>query len=145
MKFYVIKGDLFTSPETVALVHCISSDFAMGAGIAKIFTNKGVKDNLLKTYPRNNWHNHGYCLRAKMAERTVYNLVTKDKYWHKPTYDTLTQALTDLKDCCRQDNIKNIAMPAIGCGLDRLEWSNVENIIKKIFDDTDINILVYML
>ncbi len=31
-----IVGDLFTSPETFSLVHCVSEDLAMGAGIARI-------------------------------------------------------------------------------------------------------------
>ena len=33
-------------------------------------------------------------------------------------------------------------MPIIGCGLDRLEWSRVSNIIKEIFENDDIEILV---
>ena len=37
---------------------------------------------------------------------------------------------------------KKIAMPVIGCGLDRLEWSKVSEIIKEVFECTDIEILV---
>ena len=37
---------------------------------------------------------------------------------------------------------KKIAMPVIGCGLDRLEWSKVSEIIKEVFEGTDIEILV---
>ena len=37
---------------------------------------------------------------------------------------------------------KKIAMPVIGCGLDRLDWSKVSDIIKDVFSDTDIEILV---
>ena len=35
-----------------------------------------------------------------------------------------------------------IAMPKIGCGLDKLQWSDVERIIHKIFDETNLEILV---
>ena len=35
-----------------------------------------------------------------------------------------------------------IAMPRIGCGLDRLEWGNVRRMIKCLFADTDVEILV---
>ena len=32
----------------------------------------------------------------------VFNLITKDKYWEKPTYDSLREALLEMKE-----NIKN--------------------------------------
>ena len=34
------------------------------------------------------------------------------------------------------------AMPLIGCGLDRLHWGKVSEMIQVIFKDTDIEILV---
>jgi hypothetical protein len=37
------QRDLFTVPTDYILVHCISADLAMGAGIAKEFTKRGVK------------------------------------------------------------------------------------------------------
>jgi hypothetical protein len=33
-------------------------------------------------------------------------------------------------------------MPAIGCGLDRLNWDIVKYYIRQVFADTDIEILV---
>ena len=42
------------------------------------------------------------------------------------------------------NNIKQIAMPMIGCGLDRLNWIRVSYIIQKIFSETDIEIVVCM-
>ena len=36
----------------------------------------------------------------------------------------------------------NIAMPFIGCGLNRLEWCKVSEIIKEVFEYTDVEILV---
>jgi hypothetical protein len=33
-------------------------------------------------------------------------------------------------------------MPLIGCGLDRLRWDKVRNIVENVFADTDIDILV---
>ena len=40
------------------------------------------------------------------------------------------------------NGIKKIAMPLIGCGLDRLEWEDVKTIIINTFQDTDIEILI---
>ena len=131
------------------LVHCISSDFAMGAGIAKEFAARGVKI-YLTTHCKRSFDGKGYVLYAPISEyRGVYNLVTKAKYWQKPTYETLTQALEDLKlriavveKAFPDEKPMRIAMPQIGCGLDRLEWSKVRKIIQTTFEDTDVEILV---
>lgn len=138
----IIKADLFTM--TCPLAHCISSDFALGAGIAKTFKDIGVKDELFRKYKRK-WEKVGYCLPVEVNGRKVYNLVTKERYWHKPTYETLRQALCDMAKICRADGTTEIAMPKIGCGLDRLEWTKVEKLIKDIFGDTNTNITICQL
>ena len=72
----------------------------------------------------------------------VFNLVTKEKYWHKPTYQTLRAALVDMRKHIERYDIKYVAMPMIGSGLDRLEWFKVSEIIKDVFKNTDVEILV---
>ena len=37
MTITIAKKDLFTVPQGYYLAHCISADFALGAGIAKVF------------------------------------------------------------------------------------------------------------
>lgn len=72
----------------------------------------------------------------------VFNLVTKERYWMKPTYQSIRTALHEMKWLCREIHVEKIAMPVIGCGLDRLEFSKVSGIIKDVFNDMDIEILV---
>ena len=38
--------------------------------------------------------------------------------------------------------ITKLAMPLIGCGLDKLEWNRVKDVIEDVFDDTDVEILI---
>ena len=64
----------------------------------------------------------------------MFNLITKPKYHHKPTYDTLKASLLDLRDQCEKLRVKRVAMPHIGCGLDGLSWSRVKTIIEEVFD-----------
>lgn len=40
------------------------------------------------------------------------------------------------------DGVRKLAMPKIGCGLDRLQWSNVEDLVLRVFDHVEIDILV---
>lgn len=142
MHFKTTYADLFTAPEESYLVHCISSDFALGAGIAKEFAKRGVRDVLREIY-RPKWNNEGYCLFTDIIGFDgAYNLVTKEHYYDKPTYDTLKQALLSLKEQLPNHHI-TLSMPKIGCGLDKLEWEKVKEILFEIFYDADVSFVVY--
>lgn len=141
MTLTIEKRDLFTVPQDYYLCHCISSDFALGAGIAKKFAALGVKDELMKYYNAYVWLGCGQCLYTHATGWAgEYNLVTKKNYWHKPKLEALHEALLSLK---RHPNANGkLAMPKIGCGLDNLNWQDVEQLIREVFADTDIEILV---
>lgn len=140
MKLTIEHRDLFTVPEDYFLCHCISADFALGAGIAKKFASMGVKKALIEAFGKGDWNGNGYTILSCCTEwRGEWNLVTKERYFHKPTLDTLKQSLVDMRTHC--GDIK-IAMPKIGCGLDRLNWQEVEQIIREVFADSDVEILV---
>lgn len=142
MTFTEIHGNLFDRKleENEFYVHCISRDYACGAGIAKEFNKRyDLTRKLSKQEPH----------KCMMVDNVI-NLVTKSKYWQKPTYDSLKESLIEFRDTlCRFSNptlfAKTLVMPRIGCGLDKLDWNNVKEIIKEIFEDTDIAIEVYYL
>lgn len=143
MKLEQIKGDLFTSQDSLA--HCVSHDLRMGAGIAKIFHSKfGKVDELIGQHAgigdvavlEDSNQNQG---------RYIYYLVTKQRYFNKPTYDDLTGSLEKMRDHMLDNNVSKLSIPKIGCGLDKLKWNNVKKILKKVFVETDIEITVYML
>ena len=135
------KRDLFTMPQGYYLAHCISSDFALGAGIAKTFDSVyNMRFKLFKNYP-----DYKYNGGDALLIDNVFNLVTKPKYWHKPTYDSLRESLEMMKEQMDFVGATKLAIPMLGCGLDKLQWTQVENVIKDIFADTDINIVVCVL
>lgn len=146
MTFTEEKGDLFAAEilSNYALCHCISSDFALGAGIAKEFAKMGVKKALCENYTKQ-WQGRGYCLLTETDGVTVANLVTKERYFHKPTLETLRQALENLRKQALEMKLTKIAMPKIGCGLDKLDWEDVREIIKGVFDDTEIELFARFL
>lgn len=143
MTFREEKGDLFAEDilSKYALCHCISSDFALGAGIAKAFAAMGVKMQLCENFTKQ-WQGRGYCLMTETNGVTVGNLVTKERYFHKPTLETLWQSLEDFHKKALEINLKKIAMPKIGCGLDKLAWEDVRAAIKEVFESTELEILV---
>jgi hypothetical protein len=42
------------------------------------------------------------------------------------------------------NQVKQVAMPQIGCGLDKLTWPEVEKRLKSVFKDDDVEIDVYV-
>lgn len=131
--------DLFSVSEQYYLVHCISADFGMGKGIVVEFNRRfDMKNKLMRKYHPFDWAGIGECI----LEDRVFNLITKEKYWNKPTYKSLEESLLKMRKLLIVNNINKIAMPRIGSGLDKLEWSKVKEIINKIFNNDDIEILV---
>jgi hypothetical protein len=143
MIFKEEKRDLFSVEDKYYFAHCISADYQLGAGIAVEFEKRFKLKRVLNEVGD---HKYPKCRRID----NVFNLVTKEKYWHKPTYEDLITSLEIMKLSIQLTNkydkayppITHIAMPRIGCGLDKLEWSKVREIIKDIFKDMDIEILV---
>ena len=136
------RGDLFTKPHSdVSLAHCVSRDLKMGAGIAKIFREKFGRIRELEGAKAD----IGEIAVLKLGPRFVYNLITKAKYHGKPTYESLRKTLVAMKNHAIKHQVKNIAMPKIGCGLDKLDWNAVRTMIKNVFLETSIKIDVYFL
>lgn len=138
------SGNLFEVDEKYSLVQCISLDCEMGEGIAVEF-NKRFKPmkNYLKTVIRNNNLKHPITIAYKVDENVyIYNLITKKRFWNKPTYMSIEECIKQMSKFCRNSNIKYLAMPKIGCGLDRLAWGKVRELVKQYFEDMDIEILV---
>ncbi len=141
MKMYERKGNLFElDNDKYYFVHCISSDYALGAGIAVEFQKRFKLKNKLQQLGDNKYPS---CIFIN----PVFNLVTKSEYWNKPTYESFTKSLEIMRDMIVELNeegntIKYLAMPKIASGLDRLQWGRVREIIKDVFKDMDIEIEV---
>ena len=144
MTFCEVQGNLFNSVKDCYMAHCISADYALGAGIALQFANKmDMRSKLFQKYG---------ALRGKretvgksLLVDHVFKLVTKERYFHKPTYGSLEASLLDMKNQCSAFGVTKLAMPRIGCGLDRLNWDDVSRMIQRVFADTEIEVMVYSL
>lgn len=132
--------------NVIVLMHCISNDCALGAGIAKAIDEKfQEKESIKRAFGENlSWYGHGYNLTTghltieDVSPRIfVCNLVTKEFYWNKPTYTTLHEALESSKGLLqatarfakREGLEMKIVMPKIGCGLDKLDWNRVKEML----------------
>lgn len=135
-KITVAKGDLFKHEGKTVLAHCVSRDLRMDAGIAKTFKAKYGK-------PSKTADVGDVAVLDQVDHRFIYHLITKERFFQKPTYDSLDKSLRAMKRHALEHKIQEIAMPQIGCGLDRLRWSRVESMLEQLFADTEIVIRVW--
>jgi hypothetical protein len=138
MKYSEEHKDLFSANfNEWTPAHCISADCKMGAGIAvpmkKKFKLGGLSESVDPMLFKS-----GFCI----YHNKVYNLITKKRFFHKPTYESLGSALTSMRIHAEQNGINKIVMPKIGSGLDGLSWPKVREIIHEVFEPTNIEILV---
>lgn len=134
------KGDLFASELSKA--HCVSADQRQGAGIALQFRRRyGRIDELVQ---QNKRVGEVAYFMNKNGE-FIFTLVTKNRYWEKPTYCNFQQSLKALSDLCKKLGVWQLAIPRIGCGLDGLSWEVVKKSIEDTWEGTPMEITVYTL
>lgn len=135
-----IYGDLFSAPLDYSLVHCVGADYPLlsySCGIAKEFRERyGAVIPITKVGN----------LAVIKADRIIIHLITKETCRSsRPTLETMKECLISLHDYVKENKIEKLAMPKIGCGLDRLNWADVKKLIGDILLPTGVRILVYYL
>lgn len=135
------RGDLFEVGPEWSLCHCVSKDLVMGAGIAVEFKKRfgGVEE-----LRRQKIEVGGVGVLEKKG-RHIYYLVTKNKHGGKPSMETLAASLQAMRHQMTSQGVRKLAMPHIGCGLDRLSWGAVQEAILKVFDDDEVELLAWSL
>lgn len=141
MKIEILVKDLLKMDATYTIAHCISADAVMGAGIALTISEKyKYMRSFLKEYsPELGTAVYYY---DGGNESPVFNLVTKSKYNHKPSRDTLESSIIDMKNKMEILGIKKLAIPTLGSGLDGLNWTQTQEFIYETFKDTDIELVI---
>lgn len=138
MYYHEEKRDLFTVDDSYTFVHCISADLALGKGIALEFQKRYKTRDAIQSRAKPFSIPVGNCIYTE----PVLSMITKGRAQSLPTYETMYEALFHLRTALEKLYIDKIAMPLIGCGLDKLKWPIVRALIKDIFEDMDVEILV---
>ena len=135
-----IEGDLFSAPIDYHFVHCVGADYPLlsySCGIAKEFRRRYGASIPVTNVGK---------LAIIQAERIVIHLITKETCrTSRPTLESMKECLISLANYIRENKIMKLAMPKIGCGLDRLEWTDVKKLIEDILIPTGVKILIYYL
>jgi O-acetyl-ADP-ribose deacetylase (regulator of RNase III) len=138
-KIIEVYGDLMIASNSLA--HCVSACLHMGKGIAVNFRNTFGHVDELKS--QNASVGNVAILSCPHENRYIYYLVTKLKYYQKPTYNTLRSSIQKMVQHMEANNVASVSIPELGCGLDGLQWSNVLKILQEEFDKTNIDVTCY--
>jgi O-acetyl-ADP-ribose deacetylase (regulator of RNase III) len=81
---------------------------------------------------------------VKDGDRWIVNFPTKNHWRHPSKIEYIEGGLRSLKQFIIEREIKSIAIPALGCGLGGLSWSDVKPLITSEFEDLpEVSIEVY--
>ena len=75
---------------------------------------------------------------------TVALLIYDCSYWHKPSHAHVWESLRKLAALCEEHDVRRLSIPVIACGLDRLRWVVVKEMLARAFERMDIAITVYV-
>jgi O-acetyl-ADP-ribose deacetylase (regulator of RNase III) len=139
-----VKGNIFQSPAQVLTnpVNCVG---IMGKGVAIEFKNRFPQ--LFSDYQQR-------CAKGQVIPGKPYlweddsnqilNFPTKRHWRDKSLLQDIEDGLKHLASSYEQLGIQSIAMPALGCGLGGLKWSDVQPLIEKHLGGIpDLDVYVY--
>jgi len=121
--------------QTEALVNTVNEAGVMGKGIALMFR---------EAFPDNTAAYEAACKRGEVrvgrmfvtenhaltGPRWIINFPTKKNWRHPSKLEWVRDGLQDLLRVIKENKIKSIALPPLGCGNGGLEWDNVRPAIE---------------
>ncbi|MCI2172579.1 macro domain-containing protein [Schleiferilactobacillus perolens] len=143
MNYHEEVQDLFDSDPAYVFAHCVAADAGMGGDIAWTFRHRypEMPAAVLAAQPV-----VGDAIRYVSDDgRVIYNLISKGSSAQLPDRSDFEDSLRALKRALLAHGEKRLAIPRIGAGIDRLNWSDSAGFIQELFADTDIEIMVCVL
>lgn len=139
-----VKGDIFKSSAQV-LTNTVNCVGVMGKGVALEFKNR---------YPKMFGDYKAKCDQGEVKPGQPYlweddsvqilNFPTKRSWRDNSLLQDIEDGLKHLAGSYEQMGIQSIAMPALGCGLGGLKWSEVQPlIVKHLGALPDLDVYVY--
>jgi len=131
--------NIFELSNDYSIAHCISADLKMSQGLA--FDIKNIYGDSTNTLSNLN-PQIGDVLPTRINNKLIYHLITKEKFYQKPTIDSIKLVLANLKKCMILNKNFNLSIPKLASGLDRCNWTIIKQLIYSEFQNTDIEIII---
>ncbi|WP_375505553.1 DarT ssDNA thymidine ADP-ribosyltransferase family protein [uncultured Nostoc sp.] len=159
----IVEGDMFFSRmQTLTIsVNCVG---VMGKGLAStakyrfpdmyvhyedLCKNKILQMGKPKLHKRessifNQLAEETTSLPSENGETWFLLFPTKQHWKNNADIDGIEEGLKWVQDNYKKEGIKSLAMPALGCGLGNLEWSDVGPLMCKYLKNLDIHVSIYL-
>lgn len=141
------KGSIFDCPEADIIVHQANCFHTMGAGIAKVIAQKypeAVKADK-ETIKGDKNKLGSFSIGFGKDRKIIINMYSQYSFSNthiETDYTAMETALEEIKLFAKSHH-RNIAIPyKIGCGLAGGDWNTVYNILMKIFDKSDVKLII---
>lgn len=128
-----LKHDLLHMPVYYNIAYCFSADSSIGSKTAKRLDEVyHIASRVEQLRDEWGWINQGDVGTIADFDNLIALLATEKKY-QRPTMENLRSCIQELAQYCRTCNIEFLAMPRIGCGHNKLDWTQVKDMICKEF------------
>jgi O-acetyl-ADP-ribose deacetylase (regulator of RNase III) len=125
------KGDIFAD-DAEALVNPVNCFGVMGKGLALEFKKRFPKN--FKAYElccELRYLNSGGIFTYVENGRMIINVATKYHWKYPSSIQSVSLCLREIRLSINLNEIKSIAIPALGCGLGGLSWAEVKPLIEE--------------
>lgn len=141
-------NDDITTSEVEAIVNPVNCVGVMGKGIA--LQIKQRYPITFEQYKKACWKRQVktgemFVHKTKTDESPNYiiNFPTKQHWKNSSKIEYIKQGLKDLVKVIKREEIRTVAIPALGCGNGGLKWSVVKPLIVKAMEGLDVDVLLY--
>ncbi len=139
-----LSGNIFKS-ECQALVNPVNTQGVMGKGLALEFRRRYPENfQEYRTACHKKQLQAGQILPVRCGTKIVINLPTKLDWRDGSSLDLIEQGLYALDMYLLEQDLKSVAIPALGCGLGGLGWSEVKPLIERTFGKREIQVEVFL-
>jgi O-acetyl-ADP-ribose deacetylase (regulator of RNase III) len=142
------KGNLLEAPSE-ALVNTVNEVGVMGKGVALMFREAFPESaRAYQEAAKRGDVRVGRVLvtrnEALVGPRWIIHFPTKRHWRHPSRLEWVREGLKDLVRVVRENRIRSLALPPLGCGSGGLEWSQVRREIEVALADLeDVEVIVY--
>lgn len=139
------RGDIFED-DAEALICPVNVVGTMGAGLALRFSQAfpGLLESYKLACRAREFDSRGIHVYQSDMGRKIVCLPTKRHWRQFAELQLICSGLEALKRDCMRYRIHSLAIPAVGCGLGRLDWKNhVYPTIRPLLEDLPCAVYVY--